>query len=123
MEFAEDFEFVTLGKIDEPRPAQIEIKLRRSFARVAPYAVRSVGKKAVAVEVTAAVNIESFAAVGVGDDAELIVVKNVLQRLVVKIKLRAKNQTRYKSMALVGGRNLPRRQSRLKLCCRKTRFL
>ena len=103
LKFAEDFEFEAFGKIEETRIAKINIKLRRSFARIAPYADGSVGgAKTVAVEIAIADDIKCFAAVGGGDNAELVVVEKIAQHFVFKIKLRADNQTHHKSMALVG---------------------
>ena len=52
LEFAEDFQFVTLGEIEKTRAAQINVELRGSFPRIALDADGSVwGENAVAVEV------------------------------------------------------------------------
>lgn len=83
LEFAEGFEFVTLGQIKEARIAQISVKLRRSFPRIALDADRSVrNRRAVAVDVGSRNDIECFAAVGGGDDADLVVIEKIAEHFV-----------------------------------------
>ena len=87
----------------------------RRFARIASYSDGSIGSSyAVAVEVNVGDDVEPFAAVGGGDDAKLVVVKDVAERFIGKIKLWLKNQTHHKSMALVGERKTFIRSA----CCR-----
>jgi len=94
LELTEVFNLVALGQIDETRVAQVNIKLGRSCSWIALDADWSIrvgntgAEDAVAVEVWIRDNIESFAAVRVADDAELIVVEEITQRFLVKIKLR-----------------------------------
>jgi hypothetical protein len=78
LEFAKDFEFVTFGKIEEPRVAQINIVLRRSCSRIAFDTDGSVGSpNAVVVHVQNRDDVEGFTAVSGGDEAELIIVQKI----------------------------------------------
>ncbi len=105
LEFAEDFEFVSLGKIKETRVVQINVKLRWSFSRIAFDADGSIQTRyAVVIDIRSRNDVECFAAVGGGDNAELVVVEKVAKRFVPKVELRAGNQTHHKSMALGGER-------------------
>ena len=102
MEFAEDLEFVTLREIEVTRIAQIYVELIWSRSRIAFHADRSVGSSnVVAVEVKTGNDVEGFAAVSGGNDAELIVIEKMTKRIVFKIRLRVENQTHHKSMGLV----------------------